>query len=82
MKINTSCPVLVTGATGYIAGWVVKNLLDKGITVHAPIRNLSNKEKRAHLDELAEQYNNDAIRDLYYFDEEKGGFVWNQDLLN
>lgn len=54
MKINTSCPVLVTGATGYIAGWVVKNLLDKGITVHAPIRNLSNKEKRAHLDELAE----------------------------
>ena len=40
MKINTSCPVLVTGATGYIAGWVVKNLIDKGITVHAPIRNL------------------------------------------
>ena len=54
MKINTSCPVLVTGSTGYIAGWVVKNLLDKGITVHAPIRNLSNKGKRAHLDELAE----------------------------
>ena len=31
MKINKSLPVLVTGATGYIAGWVVKNLLDEGI---------------------------------------------------
>jgi len=40
MKINKSLPVLVTGATGYIAGWVVKNLLDEGITVHAPIRDI------------------------------------------
>tara|TARA_B110000444_G_scaffold260037_1_gene305651 strand:+ start:1187 stop:2233 length:1047 start_codon:yes stop_codon:yes gene_type:complete len=55
MKIDKSLPVLVTGATGYIAGWVVKNLLDEGITVHAPIRDISNTEKRGHLDELAEK---------------------------
>jgi hypothetical protein len=39
------------------------------------------EEVLSHLDELAEQYNSDAIRDLYYFDEEIGGFVWNQELL-
>ena len=54
MEINKSLPVLVTGATGYIAGWVVKNLLDEGITVHAPIRDTDNTQKREHLDKLAE----------------------------
>jgi nucleoside-diphosphate-sugar epimerase len=54
MKINKSLPVLVTGATGYIAGWVVKDLLDEGITVHAPIRDTDNTQKREHLDKLAE----------------------------
>ena len=51
--INKSKPVLVTGATGYIAGWVVKNLLDDGITVHAAIRDSSKKEKLIYLDKLA-----------------------------
>ena len=63
MKINKSLPVLVTGATGYIAGWVVKNLLDEGITVHAPIRDISNTQKRAHLDKLVE----DSAGEIKYF---------------
>lgn len=46
-------PVLVTGATGYVAGWLVKRLLEEGITVHAAVRDPKNKEKTAHLDELA-----------------------------
>ena len=46
-------PVLVTGATGYLAGWIVKKLLDDGITVHAAVRNPDKKEKLAHLDALA-----------------------------
>jgi dihydroflavonol-4-reductase len=55
MTIDKSKPVLVTGATGYVAGWLVKRLLEEGITVHAAIRNPDNKKKTAHLDELAEK---------------------------
>ncbi|MEO1446633.1 MAG: diaminohydroxyphosphoribosylaminopyrimidine deaminase, partial [Cyanobacteria bacterium J06635_11] len=32
---NASAPVLVTGATGYVAGWLVKQLLDQGFSIHA-----------------------------------------------
>ena len=52
--IDQSKPVLVTGATGYIAGWVVKKLLNLGMTVHAAVRDISKKEKLIYLDELAE----------------------------
>lgn len=53
MKIDKSKPVMITGATGYVAGWIVKKLLNDGITVHAPIRSPKNKEKTKYLDELA-----------------------------
>ena len=43
---NYSKPVLVTGATGYLASWIVKSLLEKGITVHATMRGVKNKAKR------------------------------------
>jgi dihydroflavonol-4-reductase len=46
-------PVLVTGATGYVAGWVVKYLLDAGLTVHAAVRDPDNTAKVAHLVEMA-----------------------------
>jgi nucleoside-diphosphate-sugar epimerase len=46
-------PVLVTGATGYVAGWLVKHLLELGITVHAAVRNPEDKIKLAHLDAMA-----------------------------
>ena len=50
VEINRSKPVLVTGATGYVAGWIVKGLLEKGITVYAAIRDVGNENKRLHLD--------------------------------
>lgn len=53
MNIDKTKPVLVTGATGYVAGWLVKKLLDEGITVHAAIRNPAKTEKHAHLDAIA-----------------------------
>lgn len=53
--IDNNRPVLVTGATGYVAGWIVKRLLDKGITVHAAVRDPSNTEKLEYLNALAEQ---------------------------
>lgn len=53
-EIDTSTPVLVTGATGFVAGWLVKDLLEAGATVHAAVRDASNTEKLAHLDAVAE----------------------------
>ena len=54
-KIGTGAPVLVTGATGYVAGWLVKELLDKGHTVHAAVRSPDNEEKLRYLNALAEK---------------------------
>jgi len=36
--IDKTKPVMITGATGYVAGWIVKQLLDEGLHVHAPVR--------------------------------------------
>jgi nucleoside-diphosphate-sugar epimerase len=52
-NIDKSKPVMITGATGFVAGWIVKKLLDEGITVHAAVRNPNDKEKLKYLDELA-----------------------------
>jgi nucleoside-diphosphate-sugar epimerase len=53
-QIDKTKPVLVTGATGYVAGWIVKRLLDEGITVHAAVRNPENTSKVQHLTKAAE----------------------------
>jgi dihydroflavonol-4-reductase len=52
--LQTDGPVLVTGATGYVAGWIVKELLNAGLTVHAAVRNANNTDKISHLTKLAE----------------------------
>ena len=54
MKLSTDAPVLVTGATGYVAGWLVKELLDAGVTVHAAVRDPADTRKLGHLTALAE----------------------------
>jgi nucleoside-diphosphate-sugar epimerase len=51
--MNKDAPVLVTGATGFVAAWIVKKLLEEGFTVHAAVRNPDNEEKVAHLNEMA-----------------------------
>jgi dihydroflavonol-4-reductase len=53
-QIDKTKPIMVTGATGYVAGWLVKKLLDEGLTVHATVRNPNNKEKLKFLSKLAE----------------------------
>jgi nucleoside-diphosphate-sugar epimerase len=44
---------MVTGANGYVASWLVKKLLDDGLTVHAAVRNPDNHKKIEHLEEAA-----------------------------
>ena len=46
--------VMVTGASGYIAGWIVKDLLEAGHTVHATVRNPDKAKSVGHLKRLAE----------------------------
>ncbi|MFJ4840594.1 NAD-dependent epimerase/dehydratase family protein [Streptomyces sp. NPDC088746] len=54
LPVDTSAPILVTGATGYVAGWIVKGLLDAGATVHAAVRDPSNTSKVQHLVDVAD----------------------------
>ncbi|KAF8662175.1 hypothetical protein HU200_056372 [Digitaria exilis] len=41
--------VCVTGASGYIASWIVKLLLARGYTVRATVRNIADPKKTLHL---------------------------------
>lgn len=41
---NTAGTVLVTGGTGFVAGWCIAELLKRGFAVRTTVRNLS-KEK-------------------------------------
>ena len=60
---DTAQPVMVTGATGFLAGWIVKDLLEKGFTVHAAVRDPSNTTKTAHLTKIA----NESPGEIKYF---------------
>lgn len=55
VQIDKTKPVLVTGANGYVASWLVKKLLENGITVHATVRNPNNTDKVGHLTEIAKK---------------------------
>ena len=52
---NTTAPILVTGATGYIASWVIQKLLEQGFTVHGTVRSLAKKTSYQHLEKIAAQ---------------------------
>ena len=53
MPAITSGKVLVTGANGFIAAWVVKKLLEKGYTVRGTVRS---EAKGTHLKEIFKEY--------------------------
>ena len=50
--IDKSKPILVTGATSYVGGWIIKKLLEDGCDVHGAVRNPDAKEKLEHLTSL------------------------------
>lgn len=56
-NIDKTKPVLVTGGSGYIASWVVKQLLDKGHTVHTTVRDLNDEKKYQHLLDISKKAN-------------------------
>ena len=55
-QIDPKAPVLVTGGTGYIAGWIIRYLLEDGRTVRATVRNPGKATGLGHLHELSEQH--------------------------
>ena len=54
--INPKSPVLVTGASGYLASWLVKYLLEAGHTVHGTVRDPGKKSGLEHLQKLANEH--------------------------
>jgi len=70
-EIDKSKPVAVTGGTGYIASWIVKYLLDKGINVKTSVRNKSDRSKYEHLLKAAE--NSSAVLTIFEADLLKPG---------
>lgn len=48
-------PVAVTGASGYIGSWIVKDFAEMGYTVHACVRDLELPEKVDHLSALNDE---------------------------
>lgn len=54
--IDKTKPILVTGASGYIANWIVKRLLEQGLTVHGTVRNPDNEKSVAPLKAIAAQH--------------------------
>ncbi|XP_057456779.1 cinnamoyl-CoA reductase CAD2-like isoform X2 [Lotus japonicus] len=52
MSIGEGKLVCVTGASGYVASWIVKFLLEHGYTVRATVRDPSNPKKVEHLVKL------------------------------
>jgi len=53
--IDTQAPVCVTGASGYIAGWIIRYLLEEGYTVHATVRDPNKQSSVAHLQSIDQQ---------------------------
>ena len=47
---------LVSGASGFIASWICKLLLEQGAKVHGTVRSLDNKKKVQHLLDLQNKY--------------------------
>lgn len=79
LPVDTGAPVLVTGATGYVAGWIVKGLLDAGVTVHAAVRDPRAMDKVQHLLDAAgtapgtlELFSADLLQDGSYTEAMRG----------
>jgi nucleoside-diphosphate-sugar epimerase len=54
--IDPTKPVVVTGATGYVASWIVRYLLEDGYSVRGTVRDPDKPTGLEHLHRLADEY--------------------------
>jgi nucleoside-diphosphate-sugar epimerase len=55
IQVDTTHPILVTGASGYIASWIIRMLLGEGCTVHGTVRDLKKASSIDHLKKMANE---------------------------
>jgi nucleoside-diphosphate-sugar epimerase len=55
-QIDPAKPVLVTGASGYVASWIIRYLLEDGYTVRGTVRNPEKANGLEHLHRLQEAH--------------------------
>mgnify|MGYP002395271198 FL=1 len=65
--------VCLTGATGFIAGHVLEELLKGGHNVRATVRNPADRKKVGHLLQLGDKYKKTATLELHKADLVKEG---------
>ena len=53
-EVDPPGPVLVTGGNGYVASWVVKELIELAYHVHATVRDPADPTRTRHLESVAE----------------------------
>ena len=53
IAINSENPVMNKGAIGFVAGWIIKQLVESGVNVHACVRNTEDRTKISPLEELS-----------------------------
>jgi nucleoside-diphosphate-sugar epimerase len=73
--IDGAKPILVTGAGGYIASWIIEFLLEKGYRVRGTVRSLSENNRLAHLEAMIK--NHDGRLELFEADLLKHGSFTN-----
>jgi nucleoside-diphosphate-sugar epimerase len=56
VQIDAEKPVLVTGASGYVASWIIRYLLEDGYTVRGTVRDPDKASGLEHLHALAEAH--------------------------
>ena len=61
--IDKTKPVLVTGASGYIANWIILDLLQAGYTVHGTVRDPDNQRSVGPLHKTCSKFRQ-FIKDL------------------
>jgi nucleoside-diphosphate-sugar epimerase len=62
LNIDPRAPVLVTGAAGYIASWIVRYLLEAGHTVHGTVREPLKAAGLEHLNALKLKHGKDKLK--------------------